>query len=221
MKLVACLSFYDEQPDTLKRCATSLVNVGADHLLALDGPYALYPHAEPRTNEQAIDCLRHATRTIGLTLHQPNHAWQANELEKRNTLFRIAHQLATPGTDWLMVIDADMTITRSPGDLHAILEHATEDVATARLYGDGNDRPHRMLFRAQRYGIHLHGHHANYMDGQGRTLWNPVHPLDEVPALHIEGLEVEHRPQGRASERNQARSAYYDRARDERIEING
>ena len=42
-RVIALLSWFDEPPVSLVTCLQALAEAGTDHVVALDGRYALYP----------------------------------------------------------------------------------------------------------------------------------------------------------------------------------
>lgn len=108
MKITALLSWYDEPITQLHRAVTSLQGL-ADHLVAIDGPYAMLGDVSATSSPEQSAAIEHvaAITGIGLTL-ETGRAW-AGEVEKRQALF----DLAPPDSDWLIVIDADHEIIGS------------------------------------------------------------------------------------------------------------
>lgn len=221
MRIVGLLSWFDESPAWLAELVASLAKAGVDHIVAVDGAYAAYPDAEANSgSEQAAVVLAAAAGAgMGCTIHVPQEPWAGNELEKRTFLFAAGHLVAEPEIDWLWVVDGDELVTHSDG-LRAAL--ATTDLQVARVtlwegVASGehqwNTQPLRMLFRAQRSGILVTGHHASYVNGDGQILWNACRPVDELPALLLDGVKVRHRPGDRPAYRNRKRGDYYNRVK--------
>lgn len=128
MKIVAMLNFYDETPDDLSACIESISFV--DALIALDGPYAGYPHGDKiRSDPDALEAIMDTCgkHDIRWSISQPGVPWEGNEVEKRNEMLRLALSprewmigaeahgkklfdeappLAGP-EDWLLVVDTD------------------------------------------------------------------------------------------------------------------
>lgn len=233
MKLVALLSFFDEPVENLTRCVIGLRRAGVDHLVAVDGRYALYQADEhlSHPNQHAAIVLACREAGIALTLHTPGGAWERNETEKRSFLFALGHAVSVPG-DWLLVMDADEFIVQVPDDLRDrlaatdldVAEVALMDMVAARI-----DRPDfpvmttvRKLFRAQR--ITVGPAHWDYMTDDGRMLWGSEggdrgrNGLME-PALELLDLQVEHHPDRRPKARLEAKLWYYARRDDAGIEM--
>jgi hypothetical protein len=224
MRLHALLAYYDEPCASLAACIASLTHAGVDHIIASDGAYALYPDARPSSPPNQAAVIHETARTLGLacTIHTPSTVWIGNEVEKRTSLFNIAHALSTPG-DWWFVIDADEVILSAPKNLKDQLTNTDHHVAEATLT-QGRDlnnpaaqhfnwprqgqHPMRMLFKAQ--PIHCQVNHYTYVAGDGRILWSSDSALQE-PALDIEDLIVEHRDNQRALDRIQDKTTYYQR----------
>ena len=241
MKLVAILSWYDESPTWLAHVVAGAARAGCSHVVAVDGPYALYSSTERTSGVEQHDAIVRACHAsgLGLTLHVPDHAFIGNEIEKRNLAFRLAEQVTTE-EDWLLVVDADMVVTRDSLLLDD-LEETNLDCASVQLVerfdwhtDDGRSilpaeakvsqrsaTAHRALFRAYR-GLEVVNAHYIYrfFDGEDyRYLWGPQ-SLELEPALNLTGVEVEHWSRQRNAERAERQKAYYetrDQARIERV----
>ena len=218
MKLVGILSWYDEKLSDLVACITSMARAGIDHLVAVDGAYALYPNGSASSHISQHDSIIGACRGLGIgcTLHIPQEVFFGNEIEKRTLCFQLAEQITTED-DWYFIMDADQTVTEAAG-LRERLEATDLDVAVVRFYEAGNDPisgfPVRDLFRAIR-GLHLWGSHCTYRTGDGRFLWANVstgrEPREE-PALDLfPHVAICHAPRNRTRERQTAKDAYYER----------
>lgn len=224
MRLIALISWYDEELEWLAQLAHGLATAGADHIVALDGAYAAYPEgkatADPAQGHALVTAAVDAG--IGVTIHIPPGPWEGGELEKRTALFALGHSIATPGEDWLWVTDGDEVITEAP-DLRARLEATPNSVASVTLWegSEGtcwNVLTIRKLFRAQPSGITVQGHHAHYINGDGDTMWNPCRPMWEVPAEPMHDVRIQHRPGQRPAYRQAQRTTYYERCRDLQLE---
>lgn len=207
MRLIACLSWYDEQPAHLAELVASMSRAGVDHVVAVDGAYALFPGARGGSPSEQADAIAHTARGagIGVTVHVPVAPWAGNEVAKRSWLFELAHLLAEPGEDWLWVLDADEVIDTADG-LRAQLERCQADVAEVLLVDGDAVSPLRMLFRAQPGGIRVTGTHSTYIDGRGRRLWAPTGPVADAEQLF--DVRVRHRQHARSSQREIARRRY-------------
>lgn len=225
MKLIALLSWYDEPVWALTELVASLARAGCDHLVAVDGAYALFPEARAQSpGEQAQALLAAAQGAgMGVCIHVPQEVWFGNELEKRTFLFAAGHQVAEPGEDWLWVCDADEVILEAIG-LRERLEATEHDVAEVILRmnenGDGGLEPIRKLFRAQQSGIFVRTNHFTYQTGDGRLLWEghlpPKPVLVGAETMHF--VRVDHR-RTRKDRRLEDRQRYYDRRKEHGIEL--
>lgn len=218
MRLVGIISWYDEKPKDLVTAVTSIIRAGVDHIVAVDGAYALYPNGTPNSPPDQHEAIMAACRglNVGCTLHVPSDVFFGNEIEKRTLCFQLAEQITTPD-DWYWVMDADQTVTSAIG-LRGMLEATDLDVATVKFHDHGTDPisgfPVRDLFRAVR-GLHLFQSHCTYKTGDGRFLWSNIstgrEPAQE-PALDLfPHVAIEHHPNSRTKERNQAKVTYYER----------
>lgn len=228
MRLHALLSFYDEPPELLMASIASLQVAGVDHVVALDGAYALYPDAQPASHPNQHAAIVLTCRELGMacTLHAPSEPWAGNEPEKRTALFALGWALADPG-DWFMVHDADMAITKAPDDLKHRLKQTDRDVAKVEVLDTVAKRlnvPNLPpifefcgLFRAQ--PILVGPHHAQYRTADGQHLWVGNGEDSPVPNLDLTSkVRVEHRPDRRPPERQQGKLAYYGNRDQERVE---
>lgn len=246
MRVIACLSWFEESPTWLASLVTSLAGF-CDHVVAVDGAFFLYPEAMkhpvsgPEQAEAVIQTAKAAG--MGVTVHVPSHPWMGNETEKRTFLFRAGLMVAEPLRDWLFIVDGDDIVDRVPYDAHLRLEQTDKDVAEVSLWsredweqtdtktdlanrmnGEAPDEwtiSHRALFRALptlRCGF---AHMVYEAERDGETVYLRGDPatvgtLEEAEDLL--DLRVEHRHAFRNLSRKHA-SAEYQHARDElRIE---
>jgi hypothetical protein len=232
-RIIGLLSWYDESSLWLNACITSLAP-HIDHLVAVDGAYALYPNAKPQSrSDQAVAIIEtcHAA-SIGVTLHRPQHVWYGNEIEKRNALFQHGELVADPGVDWYFVIDADCIIEKAPHDLKQTLAATVHDTATIAVWERGDPYRNqarlehestvalpadshytvRALFRAIP-GLHVEGRHYWYRAPDGRTLWGDDDDPNLEPTLDLASglLQMEHRTHYRPMQRHQDAQDYYGR----------
>lgn len=235
-KVCALLSWYDESPIWLAATVGSLAGV-ADHLVAVDGAYALFPSARARSpveQHEAIVAAAAAAR-LGLTLFAPREPWLGNEVEKRNVTLQLAGTVADDGW-WLLVIDGDEVVTHANGFRYE-LAACEQRVAT---YGhmhrlDPAENPHvaemardvlwprlslqkrRCLYRFDRSLRYEGAHFVVVVDGDDggpAYLWGDeqLHPLE--PAFDVSrSLQIEHRNRLRDRERAEHARHYY-RVRD-------
>jgi hypothetical protein len=205
MKVVGLLAWYDEPVIWLREAVDSAATL-CDHVLAVDGAYALYPdgraHSHPSQAAVILDAA-HARR-IGCTVHQPDRVWVGNQIEKRSLMFRLGREI---GADWFFVFDADDVLVHVPADARERLERADEDVA---VYTLGGERYHRGLFRALPK-LRVEDAHYHYLaERDGETVHlrgnEQAHRLE--PFLNLTDLRVAHRKMTRSSERLASSAAY-------------
>jgi hypothetical protein len=232
VKLIAILAWYDESPSWLAATVSSLVHhCEIDHLVAVDGAYALLPGGRPFSGfeqHQVIDEICRGSQ-VGLTLHAPREVWFGNEVEKRSFAFQLAEQVTGDDRDWYFVIDADEVVTSALG-LRQRLEATDHDVGVLSLFERFDPHatpgaskvahraylpreaacPSQRFFRALRR-LHVAENHYTYLDGNGRMLWRADPQLE--PAIDTR-VEMEHRTQLRDIARREQQQAYY-RRRDE------
>lgn len=229
MRVIGLLSYYAERPSWLAGCIASYAEAGVDHLVAIDGAYALFPDGRARSSSSEADTIVEACNGhgIGLTLVRPAAVWAGNEVEKRTSLFRHAEAIAQPHVDWYLVADADELVLRAIDGWKQELAATTRDCADVLLIERADrdtaaraqvDRlltvdpvtrgPIRKLFRAIP-GLHVVGNHYTYRTPNGRDLWSGN---VRVPGLDLtELVHVEHRTAYRSLLRKQASHEYYAR----------
>ena len=231
-RVIGLLSWYQEAPSWLAATVASFGKV-IDHLVAVDGPYAAYPHhGRVRSDPEQVETIQRTCDAvgIGLTLYQPTEAFFGNEVEKRSLAFTLALTTARP-EDWIWVFDADEVLTKYPPDLRTRLDCIERDAVEVTLASHQSyeaageieqiiplptDSRHdmRMIFRALP-GLRVLGRHDCYVAGSNDDatfLWGPTtYPVE--PAARIGNVEVEHRTHRRAAQRKQASHDYY-RTRD-------
>jgi hypothetical protein len=242
MKLVALLAWYDERPDMLRDMIASLPLLGVDHLVAVDGAYAIFPSAKPASARSQRNAIMAAASDagIGCTVHVPTTVWEGNETAKRRFLFK-AGELVSEPDDWYFVVDADEVVLRAPEDLKDTLANTPLDAAQAVLLDapapgdvihgivgedDGENMPMilegrltnhlPMFFRAIR-GLSVAWAHNQYVTPDGRYLWAGTMEVRPEPALRLPGVVVDHRF-NRTHERRTAATSYYYRRETEGIE---
>lgn len=229
MRVVGCLSWFEEQPAWLAAAVASSAKV-VDHVIAVDGAYALFPHAKGSSTVAEHDAIREtcAGTGVGLTLHVPTEPWYGNEVEKRAFMLRLAMTVAEPHRDWLFMFDADDLVQRVPGDLRGRLAATDLDVAGVSLTerydvsrweeaaavmdlpSEATMVDHPKLYRALP-GIRVERTHWLYMAGEGddtKVLWGPPE-FGPVPRMDCSDLVVEHRTRHRDRHRQARSKAYY------------
>lgn len=239
MRLLALLSWYDESPLWLNATITSAAP-HIDHLIAVDGAYALYPHGQPQSrSDQACAVIETCQAAgIGLTLHRPQKRWYGNEVEKRTHMFRLAEVEATPDEDWYLVLDADEVIHKAPHDLRQQLAATGHDVAEVTFWerGDPYRNPDRLKYESQvalpadfHYkvrilfraipGLRCDTTHYKYVTGDGRKLWGyPGTSMQDALNLGDGLFVIEHRTHYRPKQRHEDAQTYYARREQAGIE---
>lgn len=218
MRVIGMLSWYEEPASWLAECVASLASL-CDHLVAVDGPYALFPGAirKPASGSEQADTIARtaAGAGIGCTVHVPRAPWWGNEVGKRDFMFRLAMSIAEPGADWLLRIDADEVLTQVPADTAKFLSETDMDVAEVAMWerGDGQDSqfPLRVLFRALP-GIGIQqAHYVVTAPGESgtRVLCGNEQVHRPEPALGLPDVRLEHRTGQRAAMRQAQKREYY------------
>ncbi|MCQ9178721.1 hypothetical protein KMT30_06685 [Streptomyces sp. IBSBF 2953] len=219
MRVIGMLSWYEEPAPWLAECVAGLAQL-CDHLIAVDGPYAMFPGAtrKPASGSEQADTIARAAAGagIGCTIHVPREPWWGNEVAKRDSMFRLAMTMARPGVDWLLRVDADEVFTQVPVDTKKSLAETDLDVAEVTLWerGDGVDsqQPLRVLYRALP-GIRIQQAHyvvtVPGLDGGHRVLVgnDTVHQAEN--AYPLWDVRLEHRTRQRSAARRALKEQYY------------
>lgn len=217
MRLVAIMSYFDEDPAWLTAAVSSLALAEVDHLVCCDGPYALYPDSMRRARSnleqtQAILAAAHGIG-IGVTIHVPNRAYLENEIGKRNHLFDLSRAALPDMTseDWFVIVDSDEYIEKGAGT-KTELAKAVEDVAYYRLLeADGTPNYVRGMYRWHPELCLTTTHYGFRHGPNGQLLWDG----GGLPAAVLtDTLILRHMERSTVSPRFKAKWEYY-RARDE------
>ena len=240
MRLIALLSWYDESPSWLASCVAGIGRF-CDYVVAVDGAYALFPGARPRSHPQQAEAVVHTAEAmdLGLLLHQPKDIWRGNELEKRNYMLRLAGTIAEEG-DWIMVVDADYHVLKcDPPVIRHELGTTEYEVATYTLldgkdflgteglerYANGVDISTEWTIRTRdiyRWNPTLeigpaHWCYSAEIDGERQWLRGPYTSILDCLDLNA-NLVFYHRTQDRALQRREAAGGYYKAREEHRIE---
>jgi hypothetical protein len=133
--------WYDESPSWLA-AATAGIGRIADMIVAVDGAYALYPGARPRSHPEQAEAIQSTAESMnmGCTVHRPKDVFWGNEVEKRNLSLQLAKPHMTAGEDWILILDADyhVMLLEYPELVRQTLE-TTEAHAVTYTLLDGKD----------------------------------------------------------------------------------
>lgn len=214
MRIVALLSWYDEDPAYLHAAIESLRHV--DALVAVDGAYALFPEARGRSPRQQLAAIIDAAteRDLELTVHVPREPWAGNEVAKRAFMFALGLSVATVGVDWFVPLDADERWIKATSHYPKRLASTPEHVATVglSLKGEAETQAAFPKFFRAREGLTVRGRHHDYYVGE-----EPVWRVHTGTLDLTRDVEIEHRI--REHGRQVAASEYY--ARRDREDIEG
>ncbi|WP_432169060.1 hypothetical protein [Streptomyces sp. 1222.5] len=221
MRIIGLLSWYEEPASWLAECVAGMARL-CDHVVAVDGAYALFPGAtrKPASGAEQADTIARtaAGAGIGCTIHVPRTPWWGGEVEKRSFMFDLAMTLAEPGVDWLVRIDADEVVTAAPPDARELLAATEHDVAEVTMWernaDDGQDSqfPIRVGFRALP-GLRIQqAHYVVTVPGEGggtRVLVGNETVHRQELALPLWDVRLEHRTRQRPPMRRAAKHEYY------------
>ena len=214
--ILAMLSFHDEDHNLLRAALESAGRAGVSMILAVPGPYALYPHRHVEPTSSELNAIFAAGRDFDMEVDLlAPRIWEGNEVAKRQSMLQRALELTQPH-DWLLVLDADYLIIRVPTDLEHRLDPAY-DVASAKFVehfdqqGVAIESPLRQpiycLHRARR-DLHMGTNHYTYVTGRGQT---SIIRHTSMPCLNLyDEMTVEHRRHLRAKVKLDAQASYYE-----------
>lgn len=128
MKIVCYLSWFDEEPQWLYECVTSMARI-SEHVVAVDGAYEAFPEAESHSPEEQVAAIRDAAvdNSLNCTIYQPAEPYEGQEIEKRSIAVRLANSFCEEKVDWITFLDGDELLWAVPGDLEKRLKLARGD----------------------------------------------------------------------------------------------
>jgi hypothetical protein len=211
MKLVGFLSWYDEEPQRLQKCIEDMCTLGVEDVVAVDGPYDLFPHGG-KVESSAVEVLAIEQacweRDMGCLIYQPRAPWKDNEVGKRTVMMEMALALCDEG-DWLLGWDADYHLM-SGLDLRTceLPDRGVADVHfTDSPHPEGGSfYPVRLLIKA-RESIRYAGNHHTYLFPDGTTTQVIPRQGDWVWQTQV---YVQHLPEARVQGRREKQVAYYE-----------
>ena len=215
MKIIAMLSFYDEDPALVAACIASVTEVGATHLVAVDGAYRLFPDGRPVSAWRTIDAVSSCTSVgLGLLLYSPTVTWINNEVGKRSVMLGLAMAIAEPG-DWLMVVDSDYIFERYV-NLHDLLSRVDEDVVEVGFYDARHPDGLPLIYEASLImravpGLRMGDNHYTYISPSGRE--NTILRAGGGDAASYDATDtilVRHDVHQRDPERRARQTKYYE-----------
>lgn len=138
-RIIGLLSWWEESEAWLSATVASMGRV-CDHIVAVDGRYALYPGDRVQSASSEGYAIQDAARAagMGLTLYTHPRTFR-DEMEKRTHLFRLGMLEAQEFEDWFFILDGDEVLIESPDRdaMRHILDaarHDGKDVATGKLW---------------------------------------------------------------------------------------
>lgn len=203
IRIVALLSWFDEDPEWLRLTVESLDKLPVTDLVSVDGPYPLFPSEYDESPPECFEAIAAAAGRLGLNLHH-FAVGRLTEIEKRSLMFEKAEALTTED-DWYLVLDADERVEKINGDLNL-----QGDVANCVLYEPDTMKTFdiRMFFRALR-GLRVHHNHHTYASlDANKCLWG-MKSDNEEPVCDS-GVVLSHHTNLRSEPRAKAAKTYYD-----------
>jgi len=202
-KLVALLSYFDEDPDWLYKSVESLSKLPVTDLVVLDGPYLHYPSKDDTSPESNYEAIEQACKDINLPLHYYAEG-RMSEVDKRSRMFEIAEEMTTED-DWYMVLDADERVEHIDGEFTL-----QGDACSVSLYEPDTLKTFdiRIFFRAIR-GLRVHHNHHTYASLEAnKVLWG-MKSDNEEPVADSRVI-MSHHTNLRSPGREKAAKEYYD-----------
>jgi hypothetical protein len=212
--IAAALSWFDEQPEALRRCVRSLAGV-ADVVVALDGRWSLFPGSRNVSPLEQAEAIHEAATEIGIPVIdescRSSSPWES-QMEKRTALMRFAAEREP----WTLVIDADEYITDcATVALRDELLDAALDVAEVAIIPAGpgifdtRAKPRRRLYRSS-VRVTVERGHNGYRTMDGRWLNGDAAHVDVEPAVDLSALlALVHDHDARQDSRERAADSYY------------
>jgi hypothetical protein len=233
MRICGILSWYDESPTWLAAAASGFARF-CDQIVAVDGAYAAYPGARPRSHPNQAEVVLQVCEAagIGCTVHRPRDVWWGHEVEKRNFCLRLAGSSLVDDRDWVVVFDADLHVLKcEPANVRAALENTDALIATytaldgmdymsdAKLAEYANRVDLDTEWTSRTADIYRWHHSLRYgpahwtvsREWEGERLWLRA-PADAAKAQPVNlnaDLAVYHRTADRSNIRRESANQYY------------
>lgn len=205
MNIVAALAWYWESPEFLTRCVESLAGI-ADHLVALDGPWAGFPFESTSSNlaeyEAIIAAAARADIPVSITTPGLAKTWPS-QVAKRDALMKIAGELG----DWVFVIDGDEWVHDAHADeTRMMLDETRLHVASIAFRNvTGGNLAQSRIRRMYRPPVTVERNHHGY-NREGTWLHGPPH-VGLAPTVDLP-LELLHEQAHRGQARDAASVEY-------------
>jgi hypothetical protein len=207
-----------------------------DHIVALDGRYALYPDQRLQSGLAEVQAIIDTARSAGcgMTLHTAPRTFK-DEMEKRTMLFKLGALEARTELDWFFILDGDEVLIECPPkqEVTGLLAATSADVVAATLFEKTD--PHQDEWRTDlgmklqtewRYecrtprlwralnDMRVVGYHFNYVGerstGETVELWGMDGSVDRAEWASLCGkMIIENRNRLRGKQRDADREAYY------------
>jgi hypothetical protein len=228
--IAALVNYYDEGPELMIHMVGQLAKLNVDTIVAVEGPYALYPKQERiyRYDEE-LWALEHAVAYHGMQLHQfTRERWLGNEVEKRQFALDCGIEL---GAHWFLIWDADFVVDDEQSgphiDLQSYARSWPKDFGDCMIYdARGSNPPWRNRpFLRYRPGMHYTvNHHSIMYPGPIVISTGMVSTRHTVPATNHElgdllPITIRHDRGLRSELRCDRQQSYYDER--DRLKVEG
>lgn len=202
MKVAACICWYDEPPESLRRLTHSLAGF-VDVIIACDGAWETFPGGKRYSPESNVLAMTDGVSGTGvhLVIRTPTDGLWESEVKKRNAVVQLAKQHLCI-QDWLLVIDGDEYLSRPGAQTLLALMVLSTTTYSVGFVGDasGGDKMRR-LFRAHP-DLEVRGAHNSYWVGRRRLSGLAEIDMFERARDLSDKLVIHHERSDRPKERN-------------------
>lgn len=199
-----------------------LDRLGVTDLIAVDGPYANFPHTRIGSPVYQIDwiVMECALRGIRLTLHRPTSAWFGDEIVKRQKMLELAHVVAGNDDAWLCIWDVDFKLNYDasldapfdikgcienwPGEVRGINVNVSDDPGLSQA----SWVPIKMFMRFAP-GMRMGSKHYIYEYPDGSSWWFQPRRPEDLSSFRAP-IYVRHMKHKRSQSRLDAQREYYE-----------
>lgn len=206
MKITALLAFWDEPAARLYRCVKS-AGLLADHIVAADGPFALFPHTKTVSNSVALGAVKAGAEDGGITFELLKGREWPGQVAKRDAMMK-----AAAGSDWVFWMDADDVLVECDREgVRKELAETDADALKAERYtpvnpdarwspdsngdecqGATTSQPRLFRYLDDMRVEYAHWVYTGALNGKRVTLWGPrdqrIHQHHIPPPCHTKQI---------------------------------